>query len=265
VSWVIVGVWSVLNLFFAYFLTYLTYRSAVSDGDTRLAQSLLADMAPAHLPATLVQGMPMFGGALVLILPALATGSGYGWTTWRTVFMQGPGRVTALAGTLAVLSLIATVLVLGTLLLDLGASLTVMAAEAQHVVWPALGDVAKGVGAGLLIILAFSMGGALLGVVARSPALSVGLGLVWILVVENLLRGVAALLGPLEAVTNVLPGTAAGSLAGALGAVPEGGDAPNGTPGVLTTLSGGSATLLLLGYAVAFVAVIALVVRRQET
>jgi ABC-2 type transport system permease protein len=263
VTWVVAGVWLVMNLFFAYLLNYLTYRSAVSDGDTRLTQTLLSDMAPTNLPATLVQGMPMFGGALVIILAALATGSGYSWTTWKTVFTQAPGRLTAFAGTLAVLSGIAVLVVVTTLLFDLVASLIVMAVESQPVVWPSLTDLAKGLGAGLLITLAFTMAGALLGVVTRTPTLSVGLGLVWVLVVENLLRGVATLLGPLATLTDVLPGTAAGSIAGALGAVAEG-DGPNDTPGVLTTLGGGSASFLLIGYVVAFVAVMTVLIRRRD-
>ena len=265
VTWVVVAVWSVMDLFFAYLLTYITYRSAVSKGDTRLARTLLTDMAPTHLPATLVQGMPMFGTALVLILAALATGSGYGWSTWKTIYTQGPSRLAVFAGALTVLAGIATLLVLSTLLVDVMASLTVMAAESQHVVWPTVTKLAEGVGGGLLIMLAFTMAGALLGVVVRSSTLAVGLGLVWALVVENLLRGAAALLGPLKAVTDVLPGTAAGSIAGALGAVGEGsGEAANGTPGVLSTLSGGSATILLSGYAVAFIALAALLVRRRD-
>lgn len=78
----------------------------------------------------------------------------------------------------------------------------------------------------------------LIGVLTRSPALAVGLGLVWSLVVENLLRGVAELIDGLEHVINVLPGTAVGSMAGALGASAESGG--DGAPGVLTVLSGGS-------------------------
>ena len=84
--------------------------------------------------------------------------------------------------------------------------------------------------------------GVLLGTLTRGPALAVGLGLVWALVVENLLRGVATLLGPVKAVTDLLPGTAAGSLAGALGALPP--SDPNGTPGVNTILAGTGATVL---------------------
>lgn len=264
VTWVVIGVWSVMNLFFAYILSYLTYRTAVSDGDEFLAGAQLADMSLAQLPATLVQGLPMFGGAIVLILAALATGSGYGWTTWKTVFAQGPRRLTAFAGTIAALAIIVTGLVLLTLTLDVLASIAVQSAESQALVWPASGSLAEGVGAALLIMLTFTLGGAVLGVIARSPALSVGLGLVWALVVENLLRGVAQLLGPLETLTDVLPGTAAGSLAGALGATGPGGAAGTGTPGVLTTLTGTSATGLLVVYAVVFLAVMAVAVQRRD-
>jgi ABC-2 type transport system permease protein len=264
VTWVVVGVWSVMNLFFAYILSYLTYRTAVSDGDDRLARAQMADMSLAQLPETLVQGLPMFGGAVVLILAALATGSGYGWTTWKTVFAQGPRRLTAFAGTIAALAVIVTGLVLLTLTLDVLASIAVQSAESQALVWPAFGSLAEGVGAALLIMLTFTLGGAVLGVIARSPALSVGLGLVWALVVENLLRGVAQLLGPLETLTDVLPGTAAGSLAGALGAAGPGGAAGTGTPGVLTTLTGSSAIGLLMVYAVVFLAVMAVAVQRRD-
>jgi ABC-2 type transport system permease protein len=264
VTWIVAGVWSVMNLFFAYVLTYLTYRSAVGDGGTFVAGALLEDMALTSLPQTLVQGMPMFGGALVLVLAALATGSGYGWSTWKTVFAQGPRRLVAFGGTLTALLLIVVGLVAVTLVLDVAASVVVLTVESEPLVWPGGAALAEGVGAALLVMGTFALSGAFLGVVARSPALSVGLGLVWVLVVENLLRGVAALLGPLEAVTDVLPGTAAGSLAGALGASGPGGDAPNGTPGVLTTLAGDSATLLLVVYAVAFVGLMAVVVQRRD-
>jgi ABC-2 type transport system permease protein len=264
VTWVVVGVWSVMNLFFAYILSYLTYRTAVSDGDGLLARAQMADMSLEQLPATLVQGLPMFGGAIVLILAALATGSGYGWTTWKTVFAQGPRRLTAFAGTITALVIIVTGLVVLTLTLDVLASIAVQSAESQALVWPAFGSLAEGVGAALLIMLTFTLGGAVLGVIARSPALSVGLGLVWALVVENLLRGVAQLLGPLETVTDVLPGTAAGSLAGALGATGPGGAAGTGTPGVLTTLTGTSATGLLVVYAVVFLVVMAVAVQRRD-
>ena len=262
VTWVITGVWLTLNVFFGYLLDYLSYRDAAGGGDRRLAGALLAQLSPAQVPSTMVTGLPMFGSALVLILAALATGSGYGWNTWRTVFTQGPGRLSALGGTLLALAVVVVGFTVLTLLTDLAASSVVMAAEGQALTWPGLGELAEGLSGALLIGGTWAAGGALLGILARSPGLSVGLGLVWVLIVENLLRGVASLLGAVEAVTDVLPGTAAGSLAGALGAA--GAAEAGGAPGVLTVLSGAEAIGLLAVYLVAFVTSASLVLTRRE-
>jgi hypothetical protein len=262
VTWVITGVWLTLNVSFGYLFDYLSYRDAVGGGDRRLAEALLSQLSLDAVPSTMVTGLPMFGAALVLILAALATGSGYGWNTWRTVFTQGPGRLTALGGTMLALAAVVVVFTLLTLGTDLAASAVVMTAAGKALVWPGLAALAKGLGAALLIGATWAAGGALIGILAGSPALSVGLGLVWVLIVENLLRGVAGLLGPLERLTNLLPGTAAGSLAGALGAA---GDAqPGGAPGVLTVLTGTAAVGLLALYLVAFLAAGALVVSRRD-
>ena len=98
-------------------------------------------------------------------------------------------------------------------------------------------------------------------VLSRGPALAAGLGLVWALVVEQLLRGVAGALPAIEGVTNRLPGSSAGSLAGALGAKTIG---EGGAPGVLDALSGAGATAWTVGYLVVCVAAsLALVARRD--
>jgi ABC-2 type transport system permease protein len=262
VTWVITGIWLTLNLTFGYLFDYLSYRDAVGGGDQRLADALLSQLSLAEVPSTMVTGLPMFGSALVLILAALSTGSGYGWNTWRTVFTQGPGRLSALGGTMLALAAVLVVFTVLTLLADLGASSIVMTVAGQALTWPGLGALAEGLGGALLIGATWAAAGALIGILARSPALSVGLGLVWVLVVENLLRGVASLLGPLEAVTDVLPGTAAGSLAGALGAAaaPE----PGGAPGVLSVLTGAESIGLLAVYLAAFLVSAALVVSRRD-
>ena len=181
----------------------------------------------------------MFAGALVLIVGALAAGSGYGWGTVKTVALQGPGRLASLTGTFAALTVFVVALVAALFALDVGVSLLVATTESQPVVWPAAGDLAQAFGGGVLVMLMWTYAGVLVGTLARGPALAVGLGLVWVLAVENLLRGVGTLWSPIERVTDVLPGTAAGSLAGALGATPV--SEPGGTPGVLTTLDGGQA------------------------
>jgi ABC-2 type transport system permease protein len=262
--WLTIGVELLLNVLFIYVFNYVSYRSSgdsgISEGVPK--QVLLERMLPAAIPQSGVAGLPMFAGALVLILGALAAGSGYGWGTVKTVALQGPGRLTSLAGSLAALLAAVVALVVALFAVDVAVSLLVATAESQTVVWPAVSDLATSFAGAVLIMGGWTLGGVLVGTLARSPALSVGLGLVWVLAIENLLRGVAEIWSPLQAVTDRLPGTAAGSLSGALGAVPV--TEPGGTPGVLTTLSGPAAVAQLAAYVVLFVAATAVLVRRRD-
>ena len=260
VTWVLVGVWFALDLAFVYVFNYIAYRTGDASGpaDRVPRAQLLAGLLPDAVPAAAVQGTPLFGGAIVLILGALATGSGFGWGSWKTVLTQGPGRGTAFGGTLVVLALTVVGLVLATVALDLGVAGVLAAVEDQPVDLPSIGALAQGAGAGILVLGMWCAAGVLIGVLTRSPALAVGLGLVWALVVENLLRGVADLVGGLAVVTDHLPGTAAGSLVGAL----DGAGAR--APGVQTVLSGGTATTFLLGWLVLFAAGGLVLMRRRD-
>ncbi|HEX6337647.1 MAG TPA: hypothetical protein VFZ85_11875 [Jiangellaceae bacterium] len=261
--WVLGGVWLALNLTFAYVFNYIAYATGSGNFGTGPAtEGLLADLMPDAIPRIYTGGLPMFGGAIMMILGALAAGSGFGWGTWKTVLTQGPGRLVAFAGTLAALGVVVVTILVAQLALDFGASVLIGTVESQTLGWPDVGELAKSVGGGLLISAMWAAAGVLIGVLTRSPALAVGLGLVWSLVVENLLRGVANLISELEYVTNVLPGTAAGSMAGALGATAEGeGD---GAPGVLTVLSGASSAALLAAYLVVFAVAAAAAMRRRD-
>lgn len=249
--WIVLGTWVLLNLTFAYLFNYLAYTSgesgALSDGLPR--EVLLGQLLPAAVPEVFTQGMAMFGGALMLLLGALAVGSGYGWGTWKTVFTQGPGRPAAVGGLLVSLVLVVVGLVCVAFAVDLGVSALIAATEGQSLALPSVERSVLGILTGTAILGMWTLAGAFIGAVARGPALAVGLGLVWVLVVENLLRGVANIFGPIETVTDLLPGTAAGSLAGAMRTV-------NGpaTPGVLDILTRGESLGLLAAYAVVFAA-----------
>lgn len=261
--WVTLGAWMALSMMFGYLFTYLSYTSGdnsfASEGATRA--SLLADMMPANVPEVFVQGMPMFGGALMMVLGAIVAGNGYGWGTWKTIFTQGPSRVATMTGSVIALTVFVVATMLTSLAVDFGLSLLVAVTESQEVVLPSAGAVLESLGAGFLVLEMWALAGFLLGTLARGPALSVGLGLVWALVIENLLRGVGQLLSPVEAFTTVLPGTAAGSLIGAIVGVQPGGD---GTPGVLDTVSGTQATWTVAAYVVVLPLVAIWLVKRRD-
>ena len=260
--WVLLSAWMILNLLFLYVFNYITYRTGDPTGPAESGiprEAVLAGLLPDAVPAVFTQGMAMFGGAMMLILGALTIGSGYGWGTWKTVFTQGPSRASVFGGTLAMLSVVVVGLVLSVFVVDLSVASIIATMQSQAIALPPVADSVRSIGAAVLILGMWMLAGVLIGALARGPALAVGLGLVWVLVVENLLRGVASVLGPLRPLTDFMPGTAAGSLAGALRTVA--GPPP---PGVLTILSPTTAVLTLLGYLVVFALATGVLLHRRD-
>ncbi|WP_394617894.1 ABC transporter permease [Lentzea sp. JNUCC 0626] len=253
-TWVLIGVWLVMTLTFGYVFNYLALEGGTNTRGMS-QQQLISAMQPENVGVAVVRGLPMFGGAIILVLAALAVGSGYGWGTWKTTLTAGPRRVSAMAGTLGALAVVVVLLVALTFVVNLSAAVVIASVEGWDWSLPGWG-VFEALGASLLIAAMWTGFGVFLGVVTKGPALAVGLGLMWAIVTENLLRGVGSLLGPVESLTEVLPGGSAGNLAGAVGG--------SGAPGVLTSLSGTTAALFLAGYVVVFVgAATVLKVRRD--
>jgi len=260
--WVVVVAWLLLNAMFGYVFNYVTYASGDSnfstEGQTRA--ELLAMILPAGLAHTFPQGMPLFGGAIMMVLGAIVAGNGYGWGTWKTAFTQGPSRTSTVTGSMAALMTTVVAVAVATLAADTLLALGVAGLESHAVAWPGFTELARSFGAGLLVMEMWALAGYLLGTLARGPAVSVGLGLVWGLVIENLLRGVGTSLQAVAVFTHFLPGTAAGSLIGSI--VGVGG--PDETPGVLGTLPGARALVTLAAWAVALPMVTLWLVRRRD-
>lgn len=260
--WITLGSWLALSLMFGYLFNYLSYatgdNSFSNEGATKA--TLLAEMMPANAPDVFLQGMPMFGGALVMVLGAIVAGNGYGWGTWKTVFSLGAHRSGVVLGSLAALTVFVVATLVVSFAFDLGLAVLIATTEPQDIVMPSLGSVGEAAGAGFLVLEMWALIGFALGTIARGPALSVGLGLVWALVVENLLRGVGALLSWVDTLTTVLPGTAGGSLIGSIVGV----DGADTAPGILDTVSGTRAAITVACYIVLSAAVSIVVVRRRD-
>jgi ABC-type transport system involved in multi-copper enzyme maturation permease subunit len=260
--WVVVAAWLLLNAMFGYVFNYVTYASGDSnfstEGQTRA--ELLATIVPSGLADSLPQGMPLFGGAIMMVLGAIVAGNGYGWGTWKTAFTQGPSRTSTILGSIGALAATVAGIVVCTLVLDVLLSLGVAGLESQSVSWPAATALLESFGAGLLVMEMWALAGYLLGTLARGPAVSVGLGLVWGLVIENLLRGVGTSLQAVAVFTHFLPGTAAGSLIGSI----VGAGGPDATPGILDTLSGTRALVTMAVWSVALPLTTLWLVRRRD-
>ncbi|WP_350247344.1 ABC transporter permease [Rhodococcus sp. D-6] len=255
--WTTVGTWFLLAMVFGYVFPYVSYTTGTAGSSTEgePSEALLCSVLPESIPDVLVQGTPLFGGALVLVLGALIAGNGYSWGTWKTVFTHGRLRPTI--GALLALAVIVAEMVVVTAVLCTIVSVSLAAIETQPLTMPSAGTFLRSAGTAYLVFMMWGTIGFALGTYARSAALSVGLGLVWMLVVENLLRGVGSALQLVEDMTAFLPG-AAGSL---VGAVTGGGD---GTPGVVDVISGPRALMTVTAYIVVAVVTTGILVRSRD-
>lgn len=242
--WLLLGVGLLLSLTFGYLVPYAGYAGGTtgppnSDRD-------LPSMLPESFVGSAIGGMPVFVGALALIFGVLVSGSEYGWETWKTVLVQGPSRVAVYGAKLVTIALGTGVLVLALFAAAAGASTVVALLEGAALDWPRLDDVLTGFAAGWLITTTWAFLGVLLAIGLRGVALPIGLGLVWLLAVQNLLTSIAApLLDWVAEAQKGLPGPNAGSLVASLGA-----DAS--TPGVAELVGSAQATLVLAGYLLVF-------------
>src|SRR5215472_2980378 len=146
-----------------YSVGYIEYTWPVASQAARAAL-LKQGLYPGGLVKNLIDGVMPLGAAMTLVLGALATGGEYGWGTLKTVLTQGPGRIQTLV-----------------------AKLVVAGIDGHAIAWPATIDVAKALGATLLILYCFGLLGMALGFVFRQSAAAVGIGLVYLVVVETIL------------------------------------------------------------------------------
>jgi ABC-2 type transport system permease protein len=261
--WVLLATAAILNLVFAYVVPYLSYTSGdgggMSDGAT--PEQLLASTLPDQLVANTIGAFAVFAGALALVLGALMFGGEYGWGTVKTMLTQRAGRGTVLLGQLVALGIALVVGLLVLFGLGAAASTTIALAEGESMSWPGLGDLAQGFGYGWLILLTWAVLGAMLGITLRGVALPIGLGVVWVLGVENLVSAMAdSVLDALAPVRDVLPGVNAGSLINTV--LVNRSIEP--APGVTDAVGGGRALLTLAVYLIVAVAIAAWTSHRRD-
>lgn len=260
--WVLAAAWLLLDALFTFVFNWVSYASGSTnfsnEGESRA--DLLSSILPSALAENLPQGMPLFGGALMMVLGAVIAGSGYGWGTWKTVFTQGPSRTSTVLGSLLATMTTVAVLLVVTIGLDVAFSLVIAGSESQAVHWPSATAMAKSIIAALMVMEMWALAGYALATIARNPAVSIGLGLIWNMVIENLLRGVGNSLHAVAVLTHFLPGTSAGSLVGRLAGM----DPVNATPGVFDTLGTARAIVTVAIYLVAFPVLAGWVLRRRD-
>jgi ABC-2 type transport system permease protein len=163
-------------------------------------------------------GFPL-GAAMAIVLGAILAGSEYSWGTLKTLFTQGPGRLTTWVGRLAVFA--AWMGILTAILFGIGAaySAVIATANSHALTWPTLEAIAKGFGAIWLIFVVNGAIGMALGVLVRQSAAAIGIGVVYLLSVEiiavRFIDGVSN--GDYKWIGNLFVGQNANALIGQLG------------------------------------------------
>lgn len=246
--WSIGITWLVLALAFGLGIPYLVYRALVGDPEqAEAAGELLAVVLPGQLVATGIGLFPLFGGAIVVVLGALLIGNEYRWGTLHLILTQRPRRAQVIGGHAVALVLIVLGLVVATFVVMAAATALIAAVEGRAVAWPGAGPLAGAVAAAWLICAAHASLGFFLATLFRSSATAIAVGLLWTLVIENAVSGLALVLAPFEVVQKLLLAPSSGALAGALGARSQ---FDGGTPGVVASANGWLPALVLVGYLV---------------
>lgn len=170
-------------------LTVLLYSSnwylATHPGATERAVPLASLYPDNFVNNVMGAGFPL-GAAMAIVLGAILAGSEYPWGTLKTLFTQGPGRLTTWVGRLVVFSVWMGILTAILFAVGAGYSALIASANGHSITWPAVDAIAKGSGAIWLIFIVNGTIGMALGVVVRQSAAAIGIGLVYLLSVEIL-------------------------------------------------------------------------------
>ena len=259
-TWILLGVWILLGMMFAYLLPYLTLRGG-ADGPT---QPPLAALLPEGLTGQLLGGFPFFGGVIALMLGVLAIGSDYGWDTLKTLLMQRSGRLRVLSAKLVALAAGLVPFVLGIFAAGAIGSYAIARAEGAAIEWPSAWDLVRALAAGWLILAAWAALGVLLAALSRGTSLAIGLGILYTFVIEGLLAALAGEVSWLGSLVEYSLRANAYSLVTAFG-VPTEALTDNG-PGSFfgPFVDGGQATLVLGAFLAVFLSLSAFLVRRRD-
>ena len=165
----------------------VSWYQALHPAATGRGLVLIATLYPDQfVNAVMGAGYPV-GAAIAIVLGALFAGSDYSWGTMKTMFTQGPGRLTTWSGRVVVFAALMGIMTL--VLFAVGAASSVVVAAFQgHVIttWPAAIDIAKGLGAIWLVFAVNGSIGLALGILIRHSAAALGIGLIYVLAVEIL-------------------------------------------------------------------------------
>ncbi|HEX5621913.1 MAG TPA: ABC transporter permease [Solirubrobacteraceae bacterium] len=255
-TWVLLGIWTLLGIFFAYVVPYALDPEDATGG--------LRPFLPESLAGNLLEGFPFFGGVFALMLGVFAFGSEYGWDTLKTLFTQRPGRLRVFGSKLAALGVALVPFVVVLFVAGAIASYVIAQIEDAPVHWPSAWLLLRAMGASWLILAVWAALGVLLGVLTRGTSLAIGIGILYALVIEGLLSAFADSVSVLQPLTDVFLRANGYSLAASLGASVEsiGNSGPGSYSGPF--VGSGQAVAVLIATVAAFAGLTAWLLRRRD-
>jgi hypothetical protein len=201
-----------------------------------------------------------------VVLGSVMAGGDWERGTIATSLLAGPGRVRAAVGQAAALAVAAAVSMAVTFAACAAASVLIRALEARSVnpvdaAMPPAWVLARGLGVGLLIAVAYGWLGLLLGTACRSAAGGIAAALVWTVLLDPNLYELGLDTGSrtLHTITLLFPQSSVVTLASLFGA-PGGG----ATSSMYLPVRPGVAAGALAGYAAAFLGLTLVLVRRRD-
>ncbi len=257
--WVLALVTIVSTLF--WLLIYWIIKITPQEAQTTQGNVVFTQMiSPENVLGLALTSISGFGGAVALILGAMTVGGEYGWNTWKTVLTQKPTRSQVffgkLLGTASVVALY-TLISIATAYLD---SLVVMQIEGIKANWPSIAELIRAIGAGLLIMGAWTSIGIFLATLFKGTALAVGLGLIYSLALETIMQLVAQSVSQIREFVKILIGINASQVSSTFGQQL----ADNSAPGSVLSVSTERAVITLILYVVILGGLSVILFRRQE-
>lgn len=261
--WVVGSAWAGLALAFGMVVPYIVWlvvrnRPTGSAGDPN---KLIGGLLPDRFLSGTVDLYPMFGSALMLILGAVLVGGEYRWGTWGTLLVQRPGRSAAVLGKAAAVAVVLLCVTVVVVVCSAAASAGASGLSGRTAPWPDAGTLLGGIGAAWLVSMAAASLGIFLAILLRATGAAIGVGLMWVLAVENLISGLAGVLPALHWPERLLIGPSAGSLATALDPT---GKVNTSIPGVVSVSGPVTATIVLAAYVVVFLGLSVRLISRRD-
>lgn len=196
--WVTVGLMLAIAVGLEYVLVYVVATHPPAGAAARAGVALAAarqGLYPDVLVRKSVANVAGLDGIFALILGVLVQGSEFAWGTVKTTLVQLPGRISVVVGQLVTIALIALAMAMALFALDAVAAYGVAVLDARAISWPPASDIARGIAAAWLILYMLAVLGFALATLARQSAIAIGLGLAYVLVIENLLFSLLVNLG----------------------------------------------------------------------